>query len=131
LSIDQVLAGINQRPPKKPCGAHGRNAPEELIERADLVTEMSLIKHPLKLQRIRAQSRNRVLEEPDDAHDQPGKFEAIARSAIDSRPMGPMTRPGRLAGVRLASADAPRIVLQRVDRSDDARLPACSCFGLW
>jgi cob(I)alamin adenosyltransferase len=33
----------------------GRNAPDALIERADLVTEMTLIKHPLKLQRIRAQ----------------------------------------------------------------------------
>jgi cob(I)alamin adenosyltransferase len=34
----------------------GRGAPDELIERADLVTEMRLIKHPLKQQRIRAQA---------------------------------------------------------------------------
>jgi cob(I)alamin adenosyltransferase len=56
LSVDQVLAGINQRPPKTHVVLTGRNAPQELIERADLVTEMTLIKHPLKLQRIRAQA---------------------------------------------------------------------------
>jgi cob(I)alamin adenosyltransferase len=56
LAIDQVLAGIDQRPPKTHVVLTGRNAPQELIDRADLVTEMSLIKHPLKLQRIRAQA---------------------------------------------------------------------------
>ena len=56
LSVEQVLAGIDQRPPKTHVVLTGRNAPQELIERADLVTEMSLIKHPLKLQRIRAQA---------------------------------------------------------------------------
>src|SRR5579859_2355553 len=56
LSIEQVLAGIDRRPPKTHVVLTGRNAPQELIERADLVTEMSLIKHPLKLQRIRAQA---------------------------------------------------------------------------
>jgi cob(I)alamin adenosyltransferase len=55
LSIEQVLEGINRRPPKTHVVITGRNAPDALIERADLVTEMSLIKHPLKLQRIRAQ----------------------------------------------------------------------------
>src|SRR5882724_13310586 len=56
LSVDQVLAGVNLRPPKTHVVLTGRNAPQELIERADLVTEMTLIKHPLKLQRIRAQA---------------------------------------------------------------------------
>jgi cob(I)alamin adenosyltransferase len=56
LSVEQVLAGISQRPPKTHVVLTGRNAPEELIERADLVTEMTLIKHPLKSQRIRAQA---------------------------------------------------------------------------
>jgi cob(I)alamin adenosyltransferase len=55
LSTEQVLAGINQRPPKTHVILTGRNAPQELIERADLVTEMTLVKHPLKLQHIRAQ----------------------------------------------------------------------------
>jgi cob(I)alamin adenosyltransferase len=50
------LAGVNLRPAKTHVGLTGRNAPEALIERADLVTEMTLIKHPLKLQRIRAQA---------------------------------------------------------------------------
>jgi cob(I)alamin adenosyltransferase len=56
LSIEQVLSGISERPPLTHVVLTGRNAPEELIERADLVTEMTLVKHPLKLQRIRAQA---------------------------------------------------------------------------
>jgi cob(I)alamin adenosyltransferase len=56
LSVEQVLAGIKQRPPLTHVVLTGRNAPDELIESADLVTEMSLVKHPLKLQRIRAQA---------------------------------------------------------------------------
>ena len=56
LSLDQVLAGINGRPPRTHVVLTGRNAPDALIERADLVTEMSLVKHPLKLQKIRAQA---------------------------------------------------------------------------
>jgi cob(I)alamin adenosyltransferase len=56
LSVEQVLSGIDLRPPKTHVVLTGRNAPDELIERADLVTEMNLIKHPLKLQRIRAQA---------------------------------------------------------------------------
>ncbi|HEY0803185.1 MAG TPA: cob(I)yrinic acid a,c-diamide adenosyltransferase [Steroidobacteraceae bacterium] len=56
LSVEQVLAGINQRPPLTHVVLTGRNAPDALIERADLVTEMSLVKHPLKLQHIRAQA---------------------------------------------------------------------------
>lgn len=56
LSVEQVLTGIGRRPPKTHVVLTGRNAPDELIERADLVTEMSLIKHPLKMQRIRAQA---------------------------------------------------------------------------
>jgi cob(I)alamin adenosyltransferase len=56
LSIEQVLTGIERRPPLTHVVLTGRNAPDELIERADLVTEMTLIKHPLKLQRIRAQA---------------------------------------------------------------------------
>ena len=34
----------------------GYRAPDELIERADLVTEMTLIKHPLKHKTVRAQA---------------------------------------------------------------------------
>lgn len=56
LSVEQVLDGINQRPTQTHVVLTGRNAPEALIERADLVTEMTLVKHPLKLQQIRAQA---------------------------------------------------------------------------
>ena len=55
LSVEQALSGIALRPQGTHVVLTGRNAPEELIARADLVTEMALIKHPLKLQRIRAQ----------------------------------------------------------------------------
>src|SRR5260370_11278506 len=61
LSVDQVLAGISQRPPQNPVVVTRRNAPNGLIERADLVTQMSLIKHPLKLLPIPAQARIEVL----------------------------------------------------------------------
>lgn len=56
LSVGQVLSGIALRPQGTHVVLTGRNAPEELVARADLVTEMTLIKHPLKLQRIRAQA---------------------------------------------------------------------------
>jgi cob(I)alamin adenosyltransferase len=56
LTVGQVIAGINLRPPTTHVVLTGRGAPDELIERADLVTEMRLIKHPLKQQRIRAQA---------------------------------------------------------------------------
>lgn len=56
LCLEQVLEGIDRRPPLTHVVLTGRNAPEGLIGRADLVTEMTLVKHPLKLQRIRAQA---------------------------------------------------------------------------
>lgn len=56
VSVDQVLAGIGRRPPNTHVVLTGRNAPDEIIERADLVTEMTLIKHPLKHQHVRAQA---------------------------------------------------------------------------
>jgi len=56
LAVEQVLEGIGRRPAGTHVVLTGRNAPETLIERADLVTEMTLIKHPLKSQRIRAQA---------------------------------------------------------------------------
>jgi cob(I)alamin adenosyltransferase len=56
LSVEQVLDGIKRRPPDTHVVLTGRNAPDELIERADLVTEMTLIKHPLKHKKVRAQA---------------------------------------------------------------------------
>jgi cob(I)alamin adenosyltransferase len=55
LDMDEVLREVRERP----VGTHviitGRNAPEPLIEMADLVTEMKLIKHPYREQGIGAQ----------------------------------------------------------------------------
>jgi cob(I)alamin adenosyltransferase len=56
LSVEQVLAGVNLRPINTHVVLTGRNAPDELIERADLVTEMTLVKHPLKHKKVRAQA---------------------------------------------------------------------------
>jgi cob(I)alamin adenosyltransferase len=56
LSVEQVLAGIDLRPTNTHVVLTGRNAPDELIERADLVTEMTLVKHPLKHKKVRAQA---------------------------------------------------------------------------
>lgn len=56
LSIDQVLAGLDEKPEMNHVILTGRGAPAELIERADLVTEMTLIKHPFKEQGIKAQA---------------------------------------------------------------------------
>jgi cob(I)alamin adenosyltransferase len=56
VSVEQVLDGIERRPPNTHVVLTGRNTPDEIIERADLVTEMTLIKHPLKHKKVRAQA---------------------------------------------------------------------------
>ena len=56
LEIDQVLEGIGLRPPLTHVALTGRGAPKKLIERADLVTEMTLVHHPFKEQGIKAQA---------------------------------------------------------------------------
>lgn len=48
LKLDPVLAALAARPPLQHAVLTGRNAPEALIEAADLVTEMSLVKHPFR-----------------------------------------------------------------------------------
>jgi cob(I)alamin adenosyltransferase len=45
LSIEEVLALIEQRPERVELVLTGRRAPEQLIEMADLVTEMREVKH--------------------------------------------------------------------------------------
>ncbi|MFM2062005.1 MAG: hypothetical protein RLZZ507_1675 [Cyanobacteriota bacterium] len=56
LEVEQVLAGLAQKPPDKHVILTGRGAPPALIEKADLVTEMTLIKHPFKDQGVKAQA---------------------------------------------------------------------------
>jgi cob(I)alamin adenosyltransferase len=56
LSVEVVLAGLDQKPAHTHVILTGRGAPPELVDRADLVTEMSLIKHPFREQGIKAQA---------------------------------------------------------------------------
>ncbi len=46
ISVADVIAVLKDRPRDKHVCITGRNAPPELIELADLVTEMKVIKHP-------------------------------------------------------------------------------------
>ncbi|MEM8640535.1 MAG: cob(I)yrinic acid a,c-diamide adenosyltransferase [Cyanobacteria bacterium P01_G01_bin.54] len=55
LSPTTVVAGLAEKPADSHVILTGRGAPPELIEAADLVTEMKLIKHPFKEQGIKAQ----------------------------------------------------------------------------
>ncbi|MEH7827587.1 cob(I)yrinic acid a,c-diamide adenosyltransferase [Gemmobacter denitrificans] len=49
LAVDEVVAFLrDEKPPMTHVCLTGRNAKEELIEIADLVTEMALVKHPFR-----------------------------------------------------------------------------------
>jgi cob(I)alamin adenosyltransferase len=48
LPLDEILGVLKNRPADKHIVITGRNAKEELIELADLVTEMELVKHPFR-----------------------------------------------------------------------------------
>lgn len=55
LAVEDVLAGLEQKPEDSHVILTGRGAPAALMERADLVTEMTLVKHPFKEQGVKAQ----------------------------------------------------------------------------
>lgn len=55
LDVTEVIAGLEQKPADSHVILTGRGAPAELIEKADLVTEMTLIKHPFREQGVKAQ----------------------------------------------------------------------------
>ena len=55
VPVADVIDTLKQRPDKLHVIITGRYAPQELIDCADLVTEMKLIKHPYKEQGIKAQ----------------------------------------------------------------------------
>ena len=55
LNVQDVLAGLQEKPAETHVILTGRGAPAELIEQADLVTEMTLVKHPFREQNIKAQ----------------------------------------------------------------------------
>ena len=48
LPVDVVVAALTAKPRDLHIVVTGRNAPPALIEAADLVTEMSLVKHPFR-----------------------------------------------------------------------------------
>ena len=48
VALDQVLAAVASRPAKQHVVITGRGAPDGLIEAADTVTEMRLLKHAFK-----------------------------------------------------------------------------------
>ncbi len=55
LDVQEVIAGLEEKPADSHAILTGRGAPAALIERADLVTEMTLIKHPFREQGVKAQ----------------------------------------------------------------------------
>lgn len=55
LPLDPVLQALSSRPQGLHVVVTGRNAPEELIQIADLVTEMVQVKHPYQDKGIKAQ----------------------------------------------------------------------------
>jgi cob(I)alamin adenosyltransferase len=48
LPLEEIMAALKAKPRDLHIVVTGRNAPPELIEAADLVTEMSLVKHPFR-----------------------------------------------------------------------------------
>lgn len=55
VPLDEVLEVLRRRNPMLHVIITGRDAPQELIDYADLVTEMRVIKHPYRDQGIKAQ----------------------------------------------------------------------------
>ena len=56
LPLDEVIETLRNKPADKHVIVTGRNAKDELIEIADLVTEMTLVKHPFREQGVKAQA---------------------------------------------------------------------------
>ncbi len=55
LPLDVVIEVLKNRPEGLHIVVTGRNAKDELIEIADLVTEMTMVKHPFREQNVKAQ----------------------------------------------------------------------------
>jgi cob(I)alamin adenosyltransferase len=56
LPVDEVLAALAVKPAMTHVIVTGRNAPQALIDAADLVTEMVQVKHPFREQNVKAQA---------------------------------------------------------------------------
>lgn len=55
LTVEEVLQGLDRKPEDSHVILTGRGAPQALVDRADLVTEMTLVKHPFREQGVKAQ----------------------------------------------------------------------------
>ena len=56
IDAETVIAGLDERPELTHVAVTGRGAPAALVERADLVTEMTLVHHPFREQGVKAQA---------------------------------------------------------------------------
>ena len=56
ISAETVIAGLKERPALTHVAVTGRGAPSALVERADLVTEMTVVHHPFREQGVKAQA---------------------------------------------------------------------------
>ena len=56
IEAETVIAGLRERPELCHVAVTGRGAPKDLIEAADLVTEMTLVHHPFREQGVKAQA---------------------------------------------------------------------------
>ena len=56
LPTEEVLEALAAKPDMKHVIITGRNAPQALIDAADLVTEMAQVKHPFREQNVKAQA---------------------------------------------------------------------------
>ena len=56
INAETVLAGVQERPELTHVALTDRGAPKELIENADLVTEMTLVHPPFREQGVKAQA---------------------------------------------------------------------------
>ena len=56
LDVETVIAGLRTKPADSHVILTGRGAPAPLIELADLVTRMELVKHPFREQGVKAQA---------------------------------------------------------------------------
>jgi cob(I)alamin adenosyltransferase len=56
LTTEEILAGLAEKPADSHVILTGRGAPAALIDQADLVTEMTLVKHPFREQGVKAQA---------------------------------------------------------------------------
>ncbi|AKG23694.1 cob(I)yrinic acid a,c-diamide adenosyltransferase [Calothrix sp. 336/3] len=55
LEVEDILDGLAKKPQDNHVILTGRGAPHQLIQQADLVTEMTLVKHPFRDQGVKAQ----------------------------------------------------------------------------